>query len=278
MRRLLLVLCVLGVAVVGNASPALAAPPSNDDISGATPFTGIPFTDSVDTTEATYAATDTACGLATVWYEFTPTDSGVVEFNTVGSNYDTTLALHTGDPSAPTLLQCNDDSIYGLQSQIIAEVTAGVTYYISAGTCCGSAEPGFVGPGGNLVFNAQVPPPPVTEVALTVDRRATVTRQGLVTVSGTVTCDQPATGYVNLSLEQIYNRMIARGDAYVPVECGPTPTEWTAQLSSNTFIIFGPGRATLSATASVQNAGGSADTQLTQEMQLRRVREDPTET
>ena len=44
---------------------------------------------------------------------------------------------------------------------------------------------------------------------------------------------------------------------------------WTAQLSSYTFIIFGPGRAT--ATAYVQNASGSATTQVTQPLQLRRT-------
>lgn len=272
MRKILAVLCILSVAIVGNASAASAAPPSNDDISGATVFAGLPFTDSVDTTEATYAANDGGCGLATVWYEFTPTEGGAVEFHTVGSSYDTTLALYTGDPAAPTLLQCNDDSIYGLQSQIIAEVTAGETYYISAGTCCGSAEPGTVGPGGNLVFTAQVPPPPVTEVALSIDRRAAVTRQGIVTVSGTVTCDQPASGYVYVSVEQVFNRMIARGDSSTAVECSPTPTDWTAQVSSYTNLIFGPGRATISASANVQNASGSASTEVTQPLRLRRDR------
>ena len=268
MRKLLLFVCVLGVSIVGNASAASAAPPSNDDISEATVFTGVPFTDARDTTEATYAATDAGCGLATVWYQFTPTESGVVEFNTVGSSYDTTLGLYTGDPAAPSLLQCNDDSVYGLQSQIIAEVTAGETYYISAGTCCGSAAPGTVGPGGNLVFNAQEPPPAVTEVALTVDRHGTATREGLLTVSGTVTCDQPASGYVNVSVEQRFNRTIARGNGYVYVECSPTPTDWTAQVSSYTGVLFGPGRATVNAMAYVQNASGSASTYLTQPLQV----------
>jgi hypothetical protein len=269
MRRFLLVLCVLVVAVVGNPQAALAAPPSNDDISGATVFTGLPFTDSVDTTEATYAATDAGCGLATVWYEFTPTESGVVELHTVGSTYDTTLALYTGDPSAPTLLQCNDDSVYGLLSQIVAEVVAGETYYISAGTCCGSAEPGTVGPGGNLVFTAQAAPPPVTEVSLTVDPQARVTRDGVVTVSGTVTCDQPASGHVSVSVEQRFTRMLAQGSSFASVECSPTPTDWSVQLGSYTGVIFGPGRATLTANANMQNASGSATAHVTQPLQLR---------
>jgi hypothetical protein len=72
MRRLLLLLGILGVATVGNASAAQAVAPSNDDISAATVVTGVPHTDSVDTTEATYAETDT-----NVECSATPTDWSV---------------------------------------------------------------------------------------------------------------------------------------------------------------------------------------------------------
>ena len=158
MRKALLMGILAAVAVLGNATAAQAAPPSNDDIADAIVVTAVPFTDSVNTSEATYVATDTGCGPATVWYRFTPADSGFIEFHTAGSDYDTTLGLHTGEPSALNLVQCNDDSVYGLQSRIIAEVAAGETYYISAGHCCGAGEIGQVGPGGNLVFTVRVCP------------------------------------------------------------------------------------------------------------------------
>jgi hypothetical protein len=267
---------VIGVlaagTLLGSAAVAHAAPPSNDDIADATVVTSFPFTDSVNTSEATYAATDTGCGFATVWYRFTPADSGLIEIHTVGSDYDTTLGLHTGEPAALNLVDCNDDSVYGLSSQIIAEVVAGETYFISAGTCCGG-EIGQVGPGGNLIFTLRPAPPPVTAISLTINKRGTATHDGLVTVTGTIMCDQPAVANVSAGVTQRFNRNIVQGEGGTVVQCGPQVTSWSVALVSFTGTIFGPGRATASFSAFASNGVGFANTDLvTQTLHLRRTK------
>ena len=67
--------------------------------------------------------------------------------NTFNSDYDTTLTVVTGSPGNFTVIACNDDAQGGSQSQVIINVSAGVTYYFMV-------EPKAPG-GGNLEFNAQ---------------------------------------------------------------------------------------------------------------------------
>jgi hypothetical protein len=269
MRKAMLVVSLMAVTLLGNAAVVHAAPPSNDDITNATVVTAIPFTHSVNTSEATYAATDTGCGFNTVWYQFTPAVSGYIEVNTLGSSYDTTLALHTGQPPALTQVQCNDD-FYGLQSRIINEVVAGTPYYISAGTCCGPAPIGYVGDGGELVLNVQSAPPPLTEVTVTVDKSGTVVRNsGLVTITGTITCDQQGFATIYLIGSQRFKRSLAEGSSGTYTACGPVPSVWSVQFRTSTNIIFASGKATVNVTAYANGQdGGFDDTTLTQDVNL----------
>ncbi|MFM7173538.1 MAG: hypothetical protein ACKO4U_10955, partial [Caldilinea sp.] len=122
-----------------------------DDFDNA-PAMPLPFSDIRDTRSATQAADDpgTCVGRigTTVWYRFTPAVSGTITVNTFGSNYDTVLALYTGRRGALSQVACNDDFTgMGLQSQISATLSAGVTYSLLVGSYGGSA-------GGNLVLNA----------------------------------------------------------------------------------------------------------------------------
>ena len=73
--------CVLGfAALLPTASTAAAAPPLNDDISGATALAPVPFHLEQDTTEATTSAEEAAfndfCGAPAfehaVWFTATP--------------------------------------------------------------------------------------------------------------------------------------------------------------------------------------------------------------
>jgi hypothetical protein len=104
----------------------------NDDITDATVFTTLPFSDGpLDTTVATTALDDPDCvgnGPA-VWYVFTPAAGGFVLVNTFGSDYDTTLSVYTGEPGALTQITCNDD-FNGLQSLVNCEAIADTPYYI----------------------------------------------------------------------------------------------------------------------------------------------------
>lgn len=83
---------------------------------------------------ASCAASSNGQDLAFAW---TAPSSGTYEFNTSGSGYDTALALRAApatviaDACLESIeLACNDDSIYGLQSQITYTVTAGTQYLI----------------------------------------------------------------------------------------------------------------------------------------------------
>jgi hypothetical protein len=138
-------------------------PPANDDFENRISIDAIPFSESRDTSQATSAFDDpTDChNNGSVWYQFTPLADTTItaEANTFGSSYDTTLGVYTGGRGALELVPdgCNDD-FSGPQSQVVFQATAGTTYYIMVGFCCGN---GHIG-GGNLIFSlgehVRVPP------------------------------------------------------------------------------------------------------------------------
>ncbi|WP_341995800.1 hypothetical protein MRBLWH7_002966 [Microbacterium sp. LWH7-1.2] len=270
LRTLAAGMALATVAALAGASPAWAAAPGNDDINGATVVSELPYTDTVDTREATYdPSTDHAeCGVATVWYRWTPSSDGLVGFSTVGSDYEATLAIYTGEASDPVLLECNVGT-YGFPTEIVRLVEAGATYFIAAGTCCGG-EAGQVGPGGTLVFTAQEAEPPVTDVAVTVDS-GVVSRGGVVTLQGTVTCDHAATSFVEVTVMQRRGHRLAEGRGSSLIECGPASTAWTFAFESSTGIGFGPGNATFNAIASAYGYGGgfTNTSMIDQPLQLR---------
>lgn len=258
-------------AVLGSATAAQAAAPSNDDIADAVVVTDLPFTDALNTSEATFAASDTYCGIATIWYQYTPAESGWVHLSTVGSDFDTMLGLYTGDPSALTVVECVDDTNSSLQAEIVAELTAGATYYISAGTCCSTDTVGQVGPGGDLLFTVETTSPALTAVTVALNRAGTVTRDGFVTVTGTVTCDQPAWADIYGSMQQRFNRIIARSDSATGTPCGPEPSTWTMQMWPYDPVLFGPGNADLRISAfAVDDRGESATFEDARTVHLRR--------
>lgn len=118
-------------------------PPSNDDIGSPIVITTKPYTNTQDTFGATQASDDPAmpmCNLnpaeATVWYRYTPAQSGVLSADTIGSDYDTVLAVWRGTRGNLTLIACNDDRSmdpHDQDSELVADLTAGVPYYIMAG-------------------------------------------------------------------------------------------------------------------------------------------------
>src|SRR3972149_5660917 len=91
---------ILALAITfAGVSPALAAPPSNDDFDFATVVTEpLPFGDAINTLEATTAGDDPDCAGQgpTVWYSFSPSQDMQIQANTIGSDYDTTLSVYVG--------------------------------------------------------------------------------------------------------------------------------------------------------------------------------------
>jgi hypothetical protein len=256
LRRTALLLLTVPALVVLAASPAIAQP-ANDDFDSATVVPGLPFTDQVNATEATTAADDPECAGqgATVWYSFTPTEDLRVEANTFGSDYDTTLSVYTGAPGALTQIACNDDAAGSVQSRVRFDATAGETYFFMVGSFAS-------GPGGNLTFNLDVAPPPF-ELGLTIDPVGSVVpSKGVATISGTVTCSEPALVEVQGRMEQRVGRLLITGFFSTFVECTPPATAWSATVEGENGL-FVAGRAQVDAVAFAFEEGASAEASAT---------------
>lgn len=227
----------LGTAVAG---PAAAAAPSNDDFDNATVIGSLPYTsDPIDTTDATDEASDPACVASgsTVWFDFTPTTTGFVAFDTFQSDYDTVLAAYTGTQGSLTEVDCNDDDSGTAQSRIIFEATQGTTYHIMAG--------GFFGNTGTLVLHGDVSEPPFTfEVAFS-SKGSVRPKTGEVTIRGTVVCSEP--GFLNDvdgELRQRVGRTLVRGFFFFQSDCSEDPTPFSVTVTSDNGL-FVAGRATI---------------------------------
>ena len=150
---LLLVLALLpGFAVPSTAASA------NDSISSAKKIKRLPYTNAADTADATRDNADptTACvgpsdgGLGhTVWYKLKRRKTTNVEVNSIGSDYDTVLAIYTrSDTGEFTEVACDDDTLpteFG-ESQVFFTAERRTTYYIAVGSYGEK-------PGGHLELN-----------------------------------------------------------------------------------------------------------------------------
>ena len=104
-------------------------------------------------------------GGKSVWWTWTAPASGTVVIDTVGSNYDTVLAVYDGSEVANlTRLVSNDDIDYGvvLQSRVTFPTVAGKTYQIAVDGWGG--EVGSISLGVSL--DAPEPPAPITGIDL----------------------------------------------------------------------------------------------------------------
>ena len=245
-RRLSRSAAVLALAVmltVLEAQAALAIPPSNDNFNNATVISGLPFDDSLDTTDATRAADDPDCSGAgdghSVWYVFTPSADTDVLASTSGSDYDTTLSAYTGPRTSLNQVACNDDSD-GLQSRIAFQALAGTTYHLMVASFDD-------GDGGNLVLSVAVAPPPL-RMHISIARRGSVTGVGIARIHGTLTCSRTASPIDLLgSLRQQRGVSVTLGYFDGSVNCPGTIT-WSAIVIGETgFYGRGSARATVAA-------------------------------
>ena len=212
----------------GVAPPPPVTPPANDEPGGAHLLAvgGAAAQTEAEIAAATESAADpldapcefpVGFSTDTVWYSVTAAADGYLEANTFGSTYDTVLYVFAGD----TLLACNDQT-GGNQSQVIWEVTAGVTYHLMVGAWHGT-------PPGDLAISVATSPPPLV-VDVAVAGGATV-QGGAVIVSGTVTCSEEADAELFVSVFQEGGRFAAEGSDGVSVPCGSSPTAWTVTLT-----------------------------------------------
>jgi hypothetical protein len=118
----------------------------NDDFDHALSIPYVPYSYTEDTTAASPNPTQlisddptftcgtyfvSAQGSHSVWFSYTPAAAGVITATTLGSDYDTVLAVWTGSRGALQEVTCNDDVDLSYRwSQVQIPAAAGTTYYI----------------------------------------------------------------------------------------------------------------------------------------------------
>jgi hypothetical protein len=228
--RLVGTLCAAGSLLLLAASPAFAAAPSNDTFAGAIAIGAVPFTTSLDTTEATTDADDASanvnCGApatdASVWYSITTaTDMGLV-VDVSGSTYSAGAIVVTGSPGSFVLETCGPGAVAFFAA-------AGTTYYI----LLFDDQLDGSGNGGTLnVIVDEIPPPPSIDV--TVNPTATFNAgTGEATLSGTVTCTgQAEFSFIELELAQKVGRVATiRGFGGIDIACDGVTQPWSVTVA-----------------------------------------------
>jgi len=214
---------------VSTAGPAFAVVPSNDTYAGRTPVSGLPFTQILDTTEATTDADDAElnaqCGApatdASVWYDFTATADGGVVVNMLGSDYTAGAIVATGSPASDwSLVACGPDAV-GFPT------VAGETYTILV------FDDQFDGAGNGGTLNLTIDlAPPTPTIDVTVNRFGTFnSKTGAATISGTVTCEGEAQfAFLEVNLRQDVGRFTIRGFNGTDVTCDGVTRPWTLEV------------------------------------------------
>jgi hypothetical protein len=135
-------------ADTATPTPTPCIPPANDDFSNSAGIGAVPFGANLSTACATSQVHEPQpCGIiaSTVWYSYTPSESEILQADTMGSDYDTALAVYTGsDLESLSSVACDDDSGPGLTSLITFAAEGGTTYHFQVG--------GFAGSRGGLSF------------------------------------------------------------------------------------------------------------------------------
>lgn len=119
------------------AMPAVAQP-SNDSFAGPTVVTDLPFADFIGVFDATVEPgepVEVCAPMAnTVWYSLTLDQAETLLIDTMGSGFDTVLAVWQGtDINGLNLVKCVDDTALGVESRLLLGADAGATYLIQAG-------------------------------------------------------------------------------------------------------------------------------------------------
>jgi hypothetical protein len=138
-------LAELNIGEVGQSITVTSVVP-NDNFETPKVITMLPFSDNINTTSATRASDDPAqtCSNSlsshTVWYSYTPINTGTIKATILESNFDTVLSVHTGTRGSLHETACNYDMAGGGFSTILTPITAGETVYIMVGSWSDSVD------------------------------------------------------------------------------------------------------------------------------------------
>lgn len=116
--------------------------PDNDLFNKAKAVNALSYKHKLDTSTATSSNDDPNlddCDIdesaGTVWYTYTPSQNTAIAIDTIGSDYDTFIAVWVNTAGGLSLIACNDDinDIDSAQSSLAIQVTKDTTYYIEIG-------------------------------------------------------------------------------------------------------------------------------------------------
>lgn len=263
--RLLVAVAGAAVTALLLVAPAAAAPPANDTFAGAVTISALPFTDTLDTSQATTDADDAEanadCGApvtdASVWYAFTPAATTGVNVDVSASNYSAGVIVVTGSPGSFQLVNCGPGSV-------AFSATAGVTYHLLAFDDTPDAPNG-----GTLqisVSEVQLP-----EAAVTVDPTGVVVpKTGVITASGTFTCGDAEDGaFVDVVITQSAGRFTLSGSNGLEAQpCDGQPHPWSVDVSASDGRFAG-GKASVDAFFFACNAFTCTSDEVIQTIHLR---------
>ncbi|HEY8179907.1 MAG TPA: DUF6299 family protein [Candidatus Limnocylindria bacterium] len=239
---------LVGLAVILNLSlisPALAAPPANDTYASRTVIGSLPFSDSLDTTEATTDADDVEmnsaiCGApatdASVWYELTPAADGAVIVDVSASTYSAGVIVATGSPGSFSFVTCGPNAV-------IFDALSTETYSILAFDDQLDGD-GISGGTLNITVDAA---PPAPEVVLTVDPVGHFTKSGSAIVSGTVTCTGTNVdfSFIDVQLQQRVGRLLINGFGSTDFPCDGDTHDWSVEVFADNGLFKGGHAATV---------------------------------
>ncbi len=256
MKRLAVLVSLLAVVSLSFAAPVLAAAPSNDTYAGRTVIGSLPFSATVDTTQATTDANDAEVSGgffiptdASVWYELTPTADATIILDVSTSSYTAGFAIATGSPGSFVALAG------GFGGGFAFDVLAGTTYTFLV---FDTQEDGG-GNGGTVTIRVYVaPPPPV--VHLTLNNEARINRSGSATVSGTVRCSSASTTssgiFAGLS-QRVGRGLVIEGSGNTPqFACDGKTHRWSVEVVGNGRFKEGNAHASIGAAACIFNVCG----------------------
>lgn len=202
----------------GSLSLAVNFTPTsaNDDFNGATGINTNTYNSSQDTTNATTASDDPTypCSSqnkesASVWYRFTPTSNGSLSVNTIGSGYDTVLAIWRGSRGSLINVDCNDDG-GGNFTSLISNValSGGTAYYLeiasfTSATAIHGKPARIESSGGSLVLNSAFTP----QTCYTLAKSVNPANGGTITASPAPNCNNGTqyTSGTSVSLTAVAN-------------------------------------------------------------------------
>jgi hypothetical protein len=228
--------------VVAMAEPAHAAAPANDTIGGAVAIAALPFSTTLDTTQATTEPGDAEanppdCGApatdASVWYDLTLPEAGAVLVDVSASDYSAGVLVVAGNPGAFQFVTCGPGAV-------AFDVTPGLTYHMMV---IDDQQDGS-GNGGNLVMTVDSAPPP-PDLTVTVDKTGAFNpADGSATVHGTAVCKGLVDfAFTEPELVQRVGRGVVAGIADVDLVCDGTVHPWSVSMLPQLGTKFAGGKA-----------------------------------